>query len=66
MAIGLFRTLVYSKAKGDLERRDELLDELRAFAQAHRDDTTVRQCLAKGLMNTLVCATEEHQLPRRC
>src|SRR6267378_63694 len=43
-----------AKAENDLARRDALLNELRALAQAYPDHDAMRQSLAGGLVNTLV------------
>jgi hypothetical protein len=45
VAMGLFNTLIDTKAEDNLPRRDPLLDELRALAQAHRIDALMRKCL---------------------
>lgn len=47
LAIGLFNTLNHAEAEDDLPRRDALLDELRALADAH-DEPAVRESLAKA------------------
>ena len=65
LAASLVNTLIHAKEEGDPDRRDALLDELRALRRDHPDDTAVREQLAKGLFNTLNHAKEEGDLPRR-
>jgi hypothetical protein len=65
LAIGLFNTLNDAMAKGDLARRDALLDELRALAQAFPGEFMVGEELAKGLFHTLNEAKAEDDLARR-
>ena len=59
LSMGLFNTLYYAKAEGDLPRRDALLDELRDLRVGFPDDALVRERLAKGLFNTLIDAEDE-------
>jgi hypothetical protein len=65
LAAGLFRTLHKAEAEGDLARRDDLLDELRALARSFPDDAAVRDLLAGGLSITLDNAKAEGDLARR-
>ncbi len=60
----LLNTLVDTKEEGDLERRDRLLEELRALAADHPEPAVLER-LAKGLFNTLVDTKEEGDLERR-
>ncbi|MFO1127328.1 MAG: hypothetical protein U1E66_02635 [Rhodospirillales bacterium] len=65
VAMGLFNTLNHAKDESDLDRRDDLLNELRRLAQAYPDDDAVREKLAMGLLNTLYYAKDENDLGRR-
>ncbi|MGH7121060.1 MAG: hypothetical protein ACREFP_19075 [Acetobacteraceae bacterium] len=57
LASVLYNTLNDAKAEERLERRDALLEELRALARAWPDDAAVRERLAKGLgFASLWCA----------
>ena len=57
--MGLFNTLNDAKDEQALARRDGLLAELRALAQAHPEDAAVREWLAKALAKTLHDAADE-------
>ena len=65
LAVGLYNTLNHAKEETRLDRRDALLEELRALASAWPDDAAVREQLAMGLFNTLNDAKEETRLDRR-
>ena len=65
LSAGLLNTLNDAKAEDDLDRRDALLDELRALARTYSDDAAVRELLAGGLFNTLNDAKAEDDLARR-
>jgi hypothetical protein len=65
LASALFTTLNHAKEENDLPRRDALLEELRALANAHPREPAVREMLSKGLFNALNHAKEENDLPRR-
>ncbi len=65
MAMGLFNTLIDAKEEEELARRDTLLDELRALAEAWPEDAAVREKLAMGLVNTLSVSKDEQDLARR-
>jgi hypothetical protein len=52
--------LVYATLEDDLERRDPLLNELRALANQFPADTTVREAFARGLYNTLNDAKQDN------
>ena len=62
MAMGLYNTLNHAKQEDDLARRDALLGELRALAEAHQDDAAARENLAMGLLNRLVESADEDDL----
>ena len=64
-ALALFNMLNFFSLKGDLTRRDALLDELRTLAKQWPDDAAVREALAKGLYNTLNDSKAENDLTRR-
>jgi hypothetical protein len=53
LSASLFNTLIDARGKDDLNRRDALLDELRALARDYPDDAAVRDRLARGLFNAL-------------
>ena len=61
----LFSSFKKAMQDGDLERRDNLLDELRELSEKHIDDGEVRESLAMGLLNTLNHAKDEEDLERR-
>jgi len=65
LAVGLLNALIDSKREEKLERRDQLLDELRALAGHYADDAVVREQLAMGLLNTLNNSKQEEKLERR-
>ncbi len=65
LSMGLLSTLESAKEENDLQRRDDLLAELRVLAQAHPEEPAVRQSLALGLSITLFHASQENDLQRR-
>ncbi|MGZ9111621.1 MAG: hypothetical protein ACXW3X_11180 [Rhodoplanes sp.] len=62
MAVGLVNT--HAKEE-NANRRDALLDELRALARAHPDNAAVRENLAIGLFNAFHHAKAKNDLVRR-
>jgi hypothetical protein len=54
-----------TKEENDLGRRDALLEELRALAQAFPQDSAVHDLLAMGLFTTRNAAKKENDLVRR-
>ncbi len=45
LAMALFNTLNHAKEENDLQRRDRLLDELCALAQAHPEEAVIQHLL---------------------
>ena len=65
VAMALANSLIDAKQEDQLERRDQLLEEIRALAQGHPQDQAVREQLATALFNTVIDAKQEDQLERR-
>lgn len=65
LAMALLNILNHAKQEDQLERRDQLLEDLRALAREHPQDEAVRTRLAMALFNTLNDVRQEEQLKRR-
>ena len=65
LSMGLLNALNEVKRLGQLERRDGLLEELRALGRVYPQNAVVRDSLARGLMNTMFEAKQEGTLERR-
>ena len=65
LAMCLVDTLNGAKDEEDLERRDALLDELRALRSSYVNDGSAREHLMMGLVNALADATEAEDVGRR-
>jgi hypothetical protein len=61
----LVNSLIYGEEDSALERRDELLNELRHLAKRWPSDDAVRERLAIGLYDTLLLAKADNALERR-
>ncbi|MEM1109395.1 MAG: hypothetical protein AAGH99_11985 [Planctomycetota bacterium] len=64
IAIALFNTLNHAKQKNDLERRDQILQEIRELQKQYPQEA-VNEKLAKALFNTLNHTKQENDLERR-
>ncbi len=62
--MGLSNTLAAAKVENNLARRDALLDELRALASAHPDESEMRMWYGLGLYNALLHAKDERDSNR--
>lgn len=65
IVMGVLNSLHDAKGKGDLPRRDAMLQQLRQLSVSHRADGVVREWWANSLLNAINHAKEEKDLPRR-